>query len=77
VGEGRRRVEIASFGEVERYDRLRVEGKCEDVVVGLGAVPGEEVLVGVYRPTEGTLVMPAFLQSVYHVRLFVASVAEC
>lgn len=61
MGEGRRPVEIASFGEVERYDRLRVEGKCEDVVgsvalaafcgvavVGFGAVPGEEVLVGVY-----------------------------
>jgi hypothetical protein len=49
---------------------------CGIAVVNFGAVPGEEVLVRVYRSAEGTPVIPVFLQSVYYARFFMPSITE-
>ena len=44
--------------------------------VGLGAVPGEEVLIAVEGATEGAPVVPVFVQRVDHIRFVMAPVAE-
>lgn len=84
-----RRVEMPAPRQMQRDDRPRVEWKGQDVLckiavpalrwipaVGLSAIPREDVLVRVERPTEAAPVVPILHERVEHVGFIMPPVAE-